>query len=123
MNSVIKRITITFSALGMLALGLWPSESSANSYCANISPDATSQEYQYCMTLDYARENQVDCVECLLAASASMRQQDNQPGTATQIIGALAGPLAMVGSTWLGAHYAHKTQAEWASAFRHGHTE
>ncbi len=73
-------------------------------------------EYGLCVQMASLDGHNVDCVECIV---------DNQDNANPWVdaLSILAGPLALVGSTWLSSRYQHKTQKAWANAYMVGNQE
>ncbi|PJF37750.1 MAG: hypothetical protein CUN55_20495, partial [Phototrophicales bacterium] len=59
---------------------------------------------------------QIDCIECL-----TYKQPEQSPWL--DALSIVAGPLALLGSTYFGAKYAYKTQSQWANAYAQGHQQ
>ena len=93
------------------------------SRCENIDRVAYPRDWQICMRSEggggggggaYAG---YDCIDC----EASKAPEGPSPWV--EALGIVAGPLAMVGSAWIGSYYQNRTQEAWASAYTAGHQE
>ena len=87
------------------------------SFCSGIG-EGYEDEYRACIRMEIARGagGNVDCVECLF----NNVEKSNPWDTAVDALSAIAAPLAMVGSTWIGSYYQSKNAKEWASAYAKG---
>ncbi len=56
----------------------------------------------------------VDCPECEIARG-NQQQAAAQPNSWVEALGLIAGPLSMLGSTWVSSYYGYKTQKTWAN--------
>ncbi len=84
--------------------------------CDGIDKSLYSAEYKFCLRASIADEANIDCIECLV-------QEEQQGTTLGGVIDTLAMPLTILGTTYISAKYAHRTQERWADAYESGFKE
>ena len=87
--------------------------------CSGMNHPAYQNEYRSCIRAEIAisaTDAGVDCIDCLFS-------QTEKSNPWVEALGMVAQPLAFVGATYLGAKYAHKSQAAWAGAYETGQRE
>ena len=96
------------------------------SRCENIDRVAYPRDWQFCMRAEAGggggggaggSYSGYDCIDCEAARAPE------GPSPWVEALGIVAGPLAMVGSVWLGSYYQNRTQEAWAGAYTRGHEE
>ncbi len=130
LSDCVNKIKIFFHLLLSLALfqhsillaqdvsdGMAEDSDSIAGFCSGIG-EGYEDEYRACIRMEIARGagGNVDCVECLF----NNVEKSNPWDTAVDALSAIAAPLAMVGSTWIGSYYQSKNAKEWASAYAKG---
>ena len=74
--------------------------------CSNINQNRYPTEYRACLRMEIAGGGEVDCVECLFS-------ETEKTNPWVEALGVVAGPLAFLGSAYLG----YKGQKAWANAY------
>ena len=111
-------LTKKFVQILLLSLALFNIGAVVEAYeddpCGYIDQYTFKAEHRACLRMEILGSGSVDCVDCLF-------YEEPKTNPWVEALGIVAGPLAMVGSTYIASRYAYKGQQAWADAYRYGH--